>query len=181
MHVGQRSVALDFRHDEGLAALAALLAAADVVIESSRPRALEQLGISAFELASRGPRVWLSITGHGRDPATAMRVALGDDAAAAGGLVGGADDGPVFLADAVADPLTGLVAANAIVEAVTSGGRWLIDVALTRVASAVAPRGDDPVPHKLESAPPGRAVPAGAPQFDLGAHTEQVLDEWLGR
>ena len=40
MHVGQRSVALDFRRDEGLAALAALLAAADVVIEGSRPRAL---------------------------------------------------------------------------------------------------------------------------------------------
>ena len=49
-----------------------------------------------------------------------MRVALGDDAAAAGGLVGWVDDGPVFLADAVADPLTGLVAANAIVDAVTT-------------------------------------------------------------
>ena len=78
-------------------------------------------------------------------------------------------------------PLTGLVAASAIVDAVTNGGRWLIDVALARVASAVAPRGDDPVLRQLDSAPPGRAVPAGAPQFDLGADTEQVLDEWLGR
>jgi hypothetical protein len=87
----------------------------------------------------------------------------------------------VVLADAVADPLTGLVAANAIVDAVTDGGRWLIDVALARVASAVAPRGGDPVLRPLVTAPPGRAVPAGSPQFDLGADTEQVLDEWLGR
>lgn len=181
MHVGQRSVALDFRRDEGVEALVALLAAADVVIEGSRPRALAQLGISASELVSRGPRVWLSITGYGRDPATAMRVALGDDAAAAGGLVGWADDGPVFLADAVADPLTGLLAANAIIDAVTNGGRWLIDVALAQVAAAVASRSDDPVLRRLDSAPPGRAVPAGAPPFVLGADTEQVFDEWLGR
>jgi hypothetical protein len=180
MHVSQRSVALDFRRDEGLAALAGLLAAADVVIEGSRPRALEQLGISASDLASRGPRVWVSITGYGRHPANAMRVALGDDAAAAGGLVGWADGGPVFLADAVADPLTGFVAAHAIVDAVTNGGHWLIDVALARVASAAAPRVDDLVLRQLDSAPPGRAVPAGAPQFHLGADTEQVLDEWLG-
>jgi crotonobetainyl-CoA:carnitine CoA-transferase CaiB-like acyl-CoA transferase len=181
MHTGQRSVALDFGRDEDIATLVALLGAADVVIEGSRPRALAQLGISAIELARTGPRVWVSITGHGRAPQYAMRVALGDDAAAAGGLVGWIDEGPVFIADAVADPLTGLVAANAVVDAVSNGGRWLLDVALARVASAVAPRGDDPVVHVLPDASPGRTVPPGSPSFELGADTDRVLDEWLGR
>jgi hypothetical protein len=179
MHAGQRSVALDFRREEGIATLAALLSAADVVIEGSRPRALEQLGISATDLVRRGPRVWVSITGYGRAPETAMRVALGDDAAAGGGLVGWVDGGPVFIADAVADPLTGLVAANAIVDAVTKGGRWLVDVALARVASAVAPRDGDPVVPARSDASPARAVPRGAPPFELGTHTAQVLDGWL--
>ena len=181
MHTGQRSVALDFRREDDVATLAALLAVADVVIEGSRPRALEQLGISGTELVRRGPRVWVSITGYGRDPASAMRVALGDDAAAAGGLVGWAEGGPVFLADAVADPLTGLVCAHAIVDAVTIGGRWLVDVALARVASAVAPRDGDPVVPALSDESPGRAAPRGAPPFELGMHTAQVLDDWLGQ
>jgi hypothetical protein len=181
MHAGQRSVALDFRSDEGVATLAALLAAADVVIEGSRPRALEQLGIRAVDLARRGPRVWVSITGYGRAPTMAMRVALGDDAAAAGGLVGWADGGPVFIADAVADPVTGLYAANAIVDALVNGGRWLVDVALVRVASAVAPRSGDPVVAPLPDDAPERAVPPGVPPFVLGADTDSVLDEWLGR
>jgi len=179
MHAGQRSVALDFRDDLDVATLSALLSAADVVIEGSRPRALEQLGIAASELVAHGPRVWVSITGYGRDSSTAMRVGLGDDAAAAGGLVGEADGGPVFLADAVADPVTGLVAANAIVDAVTSGGRWLLDVALARVASAVAPRAGDARVTALSDAAPGRPVPPGATPFILGADTDQVLGEWL--
>jgi crotonobetainyl-CoA:carnitine CoA-transferase CaiB-like acyl-CoA transferase len=180
MHTGQRSVALDFRRDDGVATLAALLAAADVVIEGSRPRALEQLGISAIELARRGPRVWVSITGYGRDPAKAMRVALGDDAAAAGGLVGWTGGDPVFITDAVADPLTGFVAAHAIADAVANGGRWLVDIALARVASTVAQRDSDPVVRALSDESPGRAVPP-SPPFELGAHTAQVLDEWLGQ
>ena len=50
MHAGQRSVAVDFRSDTGVAQLKSLLDAADVVIEGSRPRALEQLGISAADI-----------------------------------------------------------------------------------------------------------------------------------
>ena len=51
-----------------LAELASLVASADVVIEGSRPRALQQLGIVAEDLlaAPDGPSVWVSITGHGR-------------------------------------------------------------------------------------------------------------------
>ena len=110
-----------------------------------------------------------------------MRVALGDDAAAAGGLVGWVDDGPVFIADAVADPLTGLVAAHAVVEAVRGGGRWLVDIALARVASTVAPRPGDVQPAPRPNAPSGRAIAPAARSFVLGADTDDVLRAWIGR
>lgn len=112
---------------------AAIIASADVVVEGSRPRAFEQLGIVAAELA--GPRVWVSITGHGRDRANRERVAFGDDAAVAGGLVVHDDAGPCFAGDAIADPLTGVAAAAAATAALEAGGRWLLDAALARTAA----------------------------------------------
>jgi hypothetical protein len=145
LHVGQEFVALDLRGDQGVTQLAALLRSADVVIEGSRPRALEQFGIDAADLVRAGPQVWVSITGHGRQLPGAMRVAFGDDAAAAGGLVGRLVDGPVFLADAVADPLAGLAAAVSVLDLLERGGRWMVDVSLSRVAACAAPRQDDPV------------------------------------
>ena len=128
MNAGKRNVVCELRSAE----LADLLARADVVVEASRPRALRQAGIVAEEMA---PKVWLSITGYGRD---VDRVAFGDDAAVAGGLVVHDDDGPLFLADAVADPLTGIAAAVAVEAALASEGRWLLDAAMAGVAAHVA-------------------------------------------
>ena len=47
LNAGKRSVALDFTAPSGRRMLTSLLGRADVVIEASRPRALEQLGIDA--------------------------------------------------------------------------------------------------------------------------------------
>ena len=104
MNAGKRSVALDLTTSEGTRILARLLATADVVIEASRPRALQQLGLDADRLTSTGPQVWVSITGHGRAEPGAGWVGFGDDAAVAGGLVACDAAGPIFCADAVADP-----------------------------------------------------------------------------
>ena len=96
-------------------ALAELVATADIVIESSRPRALRQLGIHAEAVAARGG-LWISITGHGRYGPAADRVGFGDDAAVAGGLAWAMAEAwgtPLFAGDAVADPLTGIHAALA--------------------------------------------------------------------
>ncbi|MGH9110731.1 MAG: CoA transferase [Acidimicrobiales bacterium] len=128
LHAGKRSLVCDLSSPE----LADLLRRADVVVEASRPRALRQLGIVAEEVR---PRVWLSITGYGR---ATDRVAFGDDAGVAGGLVARDDRGPVFLADAVADPLTGVAAAAAVIDALEQGGRWVLDAALAGVAAHVA-------------------------------------------
>jgi hypothetical protein len=152
LHGGHRSVVLDFRSPSGRAALAALLAVADVVIEASRPRALAQLGLAPEMIPHRDGQVWLSITGYGRgDAATAELVAFGDDAAVAGGLVGwtgdGAGDGPgggpgggdpVFCADAIADPLTGLCGALAVARSLAGGGGELIDLSMREVAAGFA-------------------------------------------
>jgi crotonobetainyl-CoA:carnitine CoA-transferase CaiB-like acyl-CoA transferase len=115
------------------------MAGADVVIEASRPRALEQLGL-APEL-SRGPpgQVWLSITGHGRVGEARCWTGYGDDCAVAGGFFSRDDAGrPVFCGDAVADPLTGLVAALAVLRGLDAGGGLLIDISLSGVAAWIS-------------------------------------------
>jgi hypothetical protein len=175
----KRSVALDFRSREGLAALVSLLRRADVVLEASRPRALEQLGIRASELIDAdGPRVWVSITGYGRSGPGGSRVAFGDDAAAAGGLVTRIDGTPGFCADAIADPLTGLAAAGACLDALDTGGRWLLDVSMVALAAELA--GPTlPVPPGIAVAMP-RARKALARAPALGADTRRVLQEIVG-
>jgi crotonobetainyl-CoA:carnitine CoA-transferase CaiB-like acyl-CoA transferase len=174
---GKASVALDLGTPEGLGALRRLIAASDIVIEAARPRALEQLGIAAArELQSdSGPDVWISITGHGRDDPAAQRVAFGDDAAVAGGLVVCDTDGPCFCADAVADPISGIVAASAARIALQSGQRWLLDVAMAGVAAGVAgPTLDASAAAATAAAPSARRpVQRAAP---LGRDTGAVLD-----
>ncbi|HEY1828977.1 MAG TPA: CoA transferase [Acidimicrobiales bacterium] len=131
----KQSVALDFRDPEGLQTLHRLVRSAHIVLESSRSRALEQLGLRAADVIAEGrPRLWVSITGYGRNGPQANRVAFGDDAAVSGGLVVRYDDQPHFCADAVADPLSGLTAAHACLDALAEGGRWVLDVAMAAVA-----------------------------------------------
>ncbi|GGN36607.1 CoA transferase [Streptomyces fuscichromogenes] len=133
LHDGHESLVLDFTSG----ALAAAVAEADVVIEASRPRALRRLGIRAEEfLAARPGRVWAGSTGYGRDD---DRVAFGDDAAVAGGLTGLDEHGsPVFLGDALADPVTGLYAAHAAVRSLARGGGELLCVSMAACANALA-------------------------------------------
>jgi len=172
----KRSVALDLATPAGRRALQRLIAAADVVIESARPRALEQMGIDVNDVLrqSGGPRLWASITSHGCSGAQAQRVGFGDVAAASGGLIAHDGEGPCFLADAVADPLSGLVAAAAVLEALRLGGRWLIDAAMAPMAASVAGPLIDV--GGLRAQPPRAREPA-APAPPAGADTEVVLGE----
>ena len=69
LNAGKQSVALDLASERGRCALDALLRAADIIVESSRPRALHQLGIRAETILQQRPgRIWLSLTGYGRRP-----------------------------------------------------------------------------------------------------------------
>jgi CoA transferase family III len=118
--------------------LARLLAQADIVIEASRPRALRALGADTdVVLADGRARTWLRITGH-RD---GDRVAFGDDAAVAGGLVAYDDAGPIFAGDAIADPLAGLLGALAVAAHLPHQETTVIDVALAEVSAYAAKLG----------------------------------------
>lgn len=140
LHDGHDSVVLDFTDPT---ALRSAVAGADVVIEASRPRALRRAGLDAQRfLAGRPGRVWVSVTGYGRAD---DRIAFGDDAAVAGGLVARPPDGtgPAFLGDALADPVTGLYAARAAARSLRDGGGHLVDVAMAACAAEVAHAGGD--------------------------------------
>lgn len=157
---GKDHLLVDLSTDAGIGELRTVLEEADVVIESSRPRALEQAGIHAGTLVAggNGPSVWISITGHGREGANGQRVAFGDDAAVAGGLVAWDAGTPFFCGDAIADPLAGLIAAAAGLEALATTSGVIVDVSMAAVAAqfagATCPAGPHPaVPPKLSALP----------------------------
>jgi len=139
LNADKESLALDLAASEDRHRLMRLIERVDVVVESSRPRALRQLGIDAEALTRSRPGLsWLSITGYGRTTPRADWVAFGDDAAAAAGvaaLTGGPGDRPLFCGDAIADPLTGLHAAVATLAAHRAGGGVLLDVSLHDVTA----------------------------------------------
>ena len=127
----KRRVPLDLASEAGLAELYALLADADAVGTSARPAALARLGLEP----ARFPKLaWVAISAHGFTGAGASRVGFGDDCAVAGGLVRWDIGEPRFLGDALADPLTGLEAALAVL----AGGRGVIDMAMAPVAATYA-------------------------------------------
>jgi hypothetical protein len=139
LNAGKEQVALDLASDAGRAALVSLAEEADVIVEASRPRALRQLGLLAESwVAARPGRIWLSLTGYGRSEPEAGWVAFGDDAAIAAGIGWCVPDeeAPLFVGDAVADPLAGLHAALAVAAFGQRGEGALLSVALRDVVAA---------------------------------------------
>jgi crotonobetainyl-CoA:carnitine CoA-transferase CaiB-like acyl-CoA transferase len=191
LHGGHRGVVLDPGTRGGRHAMAALVAAADIVVESSRPRALAGFGLDAEATVAAGA-CWVSITAHGRGSG---RVGFGDDVAAGSGLVARDRAGtPLFCGDALADPLTGLTAATLAMTAPAGGGGVLWDLAMSGVVAATLdPVTPDPAPSPaarrdggcwvvdtetgpVRVAPPRPRCPGGAVAA-TGAHTAEVLRE----
>ncbi len=201
MNAGKESVALDFRDEGERERLRKLLASADIIVEASRPRALAQLGIDAGQMVREIPGLtWLSITGYGRREPEANWVAFGDDAGVAAGLAlsTGGEQAPVFCADAIADPLTGIHAALAALASWQSGKANLLDLSLCDVAShALSFPARDPArgvevrpvgsgwevsveEQSAVVAPPRARKPSGHAR-PLGADTQRVLEEISAR
>ena len=138
---GKEHVVLDLPGE--IARLRELALSADLVVESSRPRALAQLGLDAHEVVAAGTP-WVSITARGRASDT---IGFGDDVAACAGhvVVDGCDLLPV--GDALADPLAGVRAAWECVAALDGPSR-LVEVSMLDVARTAAAGG---VPeHRVE-------------------------------
>jgi len=177
LNAGKRSVALDLSDADERRRLAGLIDAADVVIEGSRARALDQWHLGPHHMTSTP--VWVSITGHGRSGDSANRIGFGDDAAVSAGLVTTGADGPWFCADAVADPLTGMVAATLVAEALAARRAVHLDMSLAGVASWFAARtcsaqGEWRAIQHVTKPPRAHVDEAAA----LGRHTAEVLREW---
>ena len=135
LHCGKQHIILDFSSAADLQHLKQLIANADIVIEASRPRALQQLGIIAEDVIRQSShKIWVSITGYGRALPQGNWIAYGDDAAAAAGLVQWKYNAPQFIGDAIADPLTGAQAALAAWQCWTRGESALLDISLYAAA-----------------------------------------------
>lgn len=165
MNGGKLSYAVDFDDSRDLAAL---LGVADVVIEASRPAALVRRGLGPAGVAPRPGRIWLRISGHGTVGEKADWVAFGDDAAVSGGLVGYRRGAPVFIGDAIADPLTGLHAAAAVADSRGRGGGELIEFSMAAVAAGYASRSGD------ETDVIGVRPATGLPGRELGSDNDVV-------
>jgi hypothetical protein len=145
-----------------------LLGVADIVIEGSRPAALVRRRLGPEHVAPRPGRIWLRVSGYGD-----TRPAFGDDAAAAGGLVGTSPAGPVFCGDAIADPLAGLEATSAVAESLARGGGELIEVSIAAVAATYSALPTEASVARFP-APPPPAPPAPEPAAELGADNDAV-------
>lgn len=114
LNAGKQSVAFDFASAEGRADLLKLITKADIVIEASRPRALRHLCVDAEQLLSDKPgKVWLRLTAYGDED---NRIGFGDDIGVAAGLCTIMEHSwgkPVFVGDAIADPVSGIFGALA--------------------------------------------------------------------
>ena len=87
LNQGKRCLLLDLTVQADRRRLLKLIGRADIVIESSRPRALRHLGIAAETLIAAHPGLsWMAISGYGRDAPQENWVGYGDDTAAAARL-----------------------------------------------------------------------------------------------
>jgi hypothetical protein len=172
LNQGKASVVLELKDAADRQALLSLIAAADIVIESARPRALAQLGIDAAQIVHTTPGlVWLSITGHGAEGAASDGVGFGDDCGVAGGLTAAlraASGIAGFVGDAIADPLTGIEAARVGWEAWTSrrSGRFVLAMSHVAARALDAARSENPLEFNSALRAWSRAVGQPFPTVD---------------
>jgi len=144
INANKAGCALDLQRSRDRAAFERLLDGADIVLESARPRALEQLGYDAGAWVDAVPgRLWVSITGYGRQGPERDWIAFGDDAAVAAGLAWSLPArvepaSPCFCGDAIADPLTGLHAAAIVLAHRHAGRGGLLELSLVDISARAA-------------------------------------------
>ena len=117
----KRSLAVDLKDPEGLAAVQDLCATSDVVIQNFRPGVIDRLGLGYEEISKRNPAlVYCSVSGFGPEHEPATRPGFDIVVQAESGLMAttGPADGPASkVGVALTDVLTGLNAAVGILGA----------------------------------------------------------------
>lgn len=130
----KRSVVLDLKDPEGLAAARRLIDTADVLVENFRPGTLERLGLDPAELIERNSTLVVTrVSGFGQNGPYAGRPGFATIAEALSGFAsinGEPDRGPLLPPIALTDEVTALAAAFATLVAVHSGVGQVVDVNL---------------------------------------------------
>lgn len=157
---GQQVVSLDLKKDDGRAELETLLEGADVLLTSSRPSALNKLGLSWESVHQRLPElVQVAIVGH---PGDGAEVA-GHDLTYQAGY--GTLDAPamprVLMADLGGGERASAAALAGLVERSRTGEGSYHEVALSDVAADFAA----PLRHGLTA--PGGFLGGGLPQYGI--------------
>jgi formyl-CoA transferase len=121
LHRNKRSVTLDLKRAEGVAAFKRLAAKADVVVENFRPDVKTRLGVDYPALSAVNPRlVYASISGFGQDGPYRDRPGVDQIAQGLGGLMsitGEPGRGPMRVGIPIADLTAGLFCAIGILVA----------------------------------------------------------------
>ncbi len=121
LHRNKRSMTLNLKVPEGLAAFKRMVKKADVVVENFRPDVKKRLGIDYKTLSKINPRlVYASISGFGQDGPYANRPGFDQIAQGMGGLMsitGLPGQGPVRVGIPVADLSAGIFASIGILVA----------------------------------------------------------------
>jgi alpha-methylacyl-CoA racemase len=139
-HRGMRRILIDLKDDDGRQAFLALVAGADVVVESFRPGVVDRLGIGYDAVSARNPSIiYCSTSGYGQDGPYANRAGHDINYLAVGGFlsmstpgVGGAPPLPgATIADAAAGGMQAALAITAALAGrVASGQGAYLDVSV---------------------------------------------------
>ena len=116
----KRSLVLDLKQDVGREALLRLAADADVFVHNMRPQAIERLGLGYQQLfEARADIVYCGSYGFRASGPYGNKAAFDDMIQAASGLAALQNRGaePRYVTSAVADKITGMAVANAVVSA----------------------------------------------------------------
>lgn len=120
-HRGKKSVLLDLKRAEGVAAFMKLAQSADVIVEAFRPGVVDRLGIGYDAVAAVNPRiVYVSIAAFGQTGPMAKRPAHDVSIQAESGVVSlncGADGTPALPGIPAADMASSLMAMNGVLMA----------------------------------------------------------------
>ncbi len=125
---GKRSVALDLKNPEAVAALLRVVARADVFVQNFRPGVAERMGLGEAAVREVAPGiVYVSISGFGESGPYAQKPVYDPLVQALSGLAtvqAGSDEAPPRLVRTILpDKLTGTVAAQAITAALLARAR----------------------------------------------------------
>lgn len=134
LHRNKRSLTLNLKSEQGLAAFRRLADTADVVVENFRPDVKRRLGIDYDTLSETNPGlIFASISGFGQDGPLSKRPGFDQIAQGMGGLMsitGKPGEGPMRVGIPIADLCAGLFAAQGILVALmerhqSGRGQWV--------------------------------------------------------